>query len=320
MKNSVEHCWSCLRYINWASGGQATALKEPTANARIKLEQECFSLPLVSIIIPCHNYGKDGFLSESIKSALNQTYKNIEVIVIDDDSTDNSQQVAQSFKGVKCYRIKHQGMKTPAHASNFGMTVAHGKFLIFLAADDKLERHYVSFCVKRLVEENDPKQVGFVWTGCQAFGDRHHIDMPRRKRLTKKTSYAYYGGQIGASLIPKYAYDVVGGYDETLEGCEDYDWVLRALNKNFVGLSVSAPLHFYRYHGKSVNSNAQNKNIHFKVLKKYHPILAIVYSRIRLDRMTTRFRLFFFDNAEFRWRLYRKAMRGLHGNQVEFNK
>ena len=92
--------------------------------------------PLVSIIIPAYNCA--GILSETIDSVLKQTYGNIEIVVVDDGSTDNTGEVAVGFLGsgkVRYYRQENGG---PGAARNRGVEAAHGEYLAFVDADDNL--------------------------------------------------------------------------------------------------------------------------------------------------------------------------------------
>jgi glycosyltransferase involved in cell wall biosynthesis len=107
--------------------------------------------PLVSVIIPVYNYER--YLAEAIDSALNQTYQHLEVIVVDDGSTDRSAEVAMSFadKGVRYCHLAHVGI---GPARNTGVELAQGDFLAFLDSDDrwpeeKIEKQLVAF-------ESDP--------------------------------------------------------------------------------------------------------------------------------------------------------------------
>src|SRR5262249_3672652 len=106
---------------------------------------------VVSVIIPVHNYER--YLAEAIESVLSQTYQNLEVIVVDDGSTDQSGEVAKSFAG-RGVRYCHQVHAGIGPARNKGVELAHGDFLAFLDADDrwplgKIERQLLAF-------ENDP--------------------------------------------------------------------------------------------------------------------------------------------------------------------
>jgi len=90
--------------------------------------------PLVSIIITCYNYGR--FLDECINSALGQTYEPIEVIVVNDGSTDETNDVCQSFEGKILYHAQpNMGV---VEAVNAGIRMSQGEFFYFLSADDKL--------------------------------------------------------------------------------------------------------------------------------------------------------------------------------------
>jgi glycosyltransferase involved in cell wall biosynthesis len=88
--------------------------------------------PLVTIIIDNYNY--EEYLGDAIKSALNQTYKNTEIIVVDDGSTDNSLSVINNFKGQIISIVKHNGGQ--ASSLNTGFAACHGEIICVLDADD----------------------------------------------------------------------------------------------------------------------------------------------------------------------------------------
>jgi glycosyltransferase involved in cell wall biosynthesis len=105
--------------------------------------------PLVSIIINNKNYDK--YISEAINSALNQTYQNIEVIVVDDGSTDNSQTIINSYKEKVIAIFKENGGQ--ASAFNEGYKVAKGEIVCFLDSDDIFDKYKIAEIVK-IYEEN----------------------------------------------------------------------------------------------------------------------------------------------------------------------
>ncbi|HEY9642482.1 MAG TPA: glycosyltransferase [Coleofasciculaceae cyanobacterium] len=112
------------------------------------------SEPLVSIIINNYNYGR--FLNFAIDSALNQTYPHIEVIVVDDGSTDNSREIIASYGERVIPLFKENG----GHASTFnaGFKICHGEIVCFLDSDDLFCPDKVEECVRVLVEkmQNNP--------------------------------------------------------------------------------------------------------------------------------------------------------------------
>src|SRR5437867_450686 len=90
--------------------------------------------PLVSVIIPCFEQGR--FLSDAIDSVLAQTYRNTEIIVVNDGSTDNTSEVAGRYGDrVRYFDLPHSG---PSRPRNKGLCEARGEFVQFLDADDAL--------------------------------------------------------------------------------------------------------------------------------------------------------------------------------------
>ena len=96
-------------------------------------------MPLVTVVIPTYNYGE--YLSDAIESALKQTYKNLEVIVIDDGSSDNTEEIVKRYDGRLSYYFKENGGISSAR--NYGMLKAKGEYIVFLDSDDKLHESYV---------------------------------------------------------------------------------------------------------------------------------------------------------------------------------
>lgn len=104
--------------------------------------------PLVSLIIPAYN--AEAFLARCLRSALSQDYPKVEIIVVDDGSTDSTPEIVASFSkqtNLLSWRIQNSG---PSSARNYGMNKATGEFICFLDADDYLEAGYVSQLVRGL--------------------------------------------------------------------------------------------------------------------------------------------------------------------------
>jgi len=88
---------------------------------------------LVTVVIPCYNQAR--FLGEAIESVLAQSYRNFEVIVVDDGSTDKTSEVAGRYEGVRLIRQENKGL---AGARNSGLAKSQGEYVVFLDADDRL--------------------------------------------------------------------------------------------------------------------------------------------------------------------------------------
>ncbi len=115
---------------------------------------------LVSVIIPTYNRAKT--LPRAIKSALSQSYKNIEVIIVDDGSTDNTEEIVKNYQDSRIVFLKHITNEGCAAALNTGISNVKGEYVAFLDSDDewlptKIEKQMVKF---KYVDEN----VGVIYT------------------------------------------------------------------------------------------------------------------------------------------------------------
>ncbi|UUV20943.1 glycosyltransferase [Paenimyroides aestuarii] len=200
------------------------------------------SIPLVSVICICFNH--EAFVQQALLSVLNQTYKNIEIIVINNGSSDNSekeiQEVVQNHPKIKY--IKRSETISNTQAFNLGVKKSAGTFLIDLSADDCLLPKCIEKQVAFFMEQ--PEEVGIV------FGNAYHIDENgnrtkpffevdnKNKVIDKalfKTDYIRIlgGGNIMcsvASMITRKHFMLLNGYNEELF-FEDLDYWLRLSKK-----------------------------------------------------------------------------------------
>ena len=125
--------------------------------------------PTVSVIIPTYNRAR--LLPNAIRSLLGQSYANIEIIVIDDGSTDNTKEVLSQFEGK--FRYLESGHKGTAHARNLGMKAATGKYIAFLDSDDTYLPYKIELQVTFM---EDHPEVGMVYTEFSGSYDNKFID------------------------------------------------------------------------------------------------------------------------------------------------
>ena len=199
------------------------------------------ALGKVSIIIPCYNQAK--YLPEAIESALTQTYKNIEIIVVDDGSTDNTFHVAARYNDVKVVRQPNKGL---SGARNAGIKNSTGSWILPLDADDRILPEYIT------------KTIGladFVSTDIQEFGDSQII-----RQLGEDFSvnaFKIANRAVCCSLYRREIWRILGGYDENMKlGYEDWDFHFRVAKAGFTFKRVKEPLFLYRKHGKSLDNSA----------------------------------------------------------------
>jgi len=131
--------------------------------------------PTVSVIISTYN--RAHLIGRAIQSVLNQTYQDFEVIVVDDGSTDNTEEIVKSFNDPRIRYIRHEKNKGAAAARNTGIKAARGKYIAFQDSDDewlpeKLEKQMKVF-------ENAPPEAGVVYTDMQRINEdgEHYWEM-----------------------------------------------------------------------------------------------------------------------------------------------
>lgn len=209
--------------------------------------------PLVSVIITNYNYA--AYVDDAIQSVLSQTHKNVELIVVDDGSTDNSQEVLQRYtSGATIIYQKNKGVSA---ARNAGAQRATGEWLVFLDADDKLRPAYIERCLGGVEDSY------IIGTGQQNFGLSNDISIP----LKEPTFNNFCGiNRIHcASMHRTDVWKTIGGFDETIcFGYEDWDYWLRAQLAGFSITTISDVLFMYRKHGPSLIDRAIEKHAEYR--------------------------------------------------------
>jgi glycosyltransferase involved in cell wall biosynthesis len=182
-------------------------------------------MPLVSVIIPCYNQAH--YLPDAIKSALAQTHRPIEVIVVDDGSPDNVVDVVASYPHARCVRQENQGR---AQARNAGFRASRGEYVVFLDADDRLSPNAIEAHLRCF---STHPEAGFVVGDIdQIAGDGSYIYSPRWPVL-KANFYEellkvnHVANTIGV-MFRRSVFDALGGFARAFEPAEDYEILLRA--------------------------------------------------------------------------------------------
>jgi glycosyltransferase involved in cell wall biosynthesis len=199
---------------------------------------------LVSIVIPCHNQGR--FLSEAIESATRQTHPALEIIVVDDGSTDDTSQIAGRFASVQ--RVRQANRGAPA-ARNAGLEKATGELVLFLDADDRLLPDAISRGVAALEAHSDWACV----TGHVRVIDRSGtvVDTPPQDHAGGDQFVALlrsnYIWTPGAVLYRRSALDVVGAFDPAAGASADYELNLRLARRFAIGCHHHVVLEYRRH-------------------------------------------------------------------------
>jgi glycosyltransferase involved in cell wall biosynthesis len=222
---------------------------------------------LVTVVIPCYNHGC--FLPDAIESALAQTYPSVEVIVVNDGSTDDTAEVAARYPSVRCLHQANQGL--PA-ARNAGWRAGRGRFVIFLDADDRLLPHAVDVGVAALMAHPDAGMA--VGLERRIAADGSPLPTPRRARVEREHYAALLRRcwiVVATAIYRRDALVTVGGFDSTLRFAEDYDLYLR-LAMRFPIVDHYNEVSEYRQHAGTLSRNIERMLVHtLLVLSRHRP-------------------------------------------------
>ena len=204
---------------------------------------------VVSVVIPCFNQAH--FLDESIESVLIQTHGELEIIVVDDGSTDNTLEVAARYPGVKCIRQPNRGVGA---ARNAGFTQASGAYVVFLDADDRLLPPALEIGLEAFARH---PTAGFIAGTCRHVGpDGGQLSSAKEGGATVQEIDDGYMSLLhgcfilsgSAVMYPRWALESVGAFDETWRAGDDYDVYLRVARK-FPAYFHDEVVTDYRRHG-----------------------------------------------------------------------
>jgi len=215
---------------------------------------------MISVIVA--TFQRAHYLGESLESIFGQSYSDIEVIVVDDGSTDNTRAVAASFAGCRYFFQENHGV---SHARNKGVALARGEYLAFLDSDDfwpscKLQRQMT--CMK----ENP--DIELLFGNAVQFVSKE-VGKNEKKRLQCPTEPV--PAQVSSTLLAsKAVFTRVGGFDESLMVSVDVDWYLRALALNLKIVTLPDVLLHRRIHpGNSGFLHGDKKQQHVGVVKAH---------------------------------------------------
>ena len=253
---------------------------------------------LVSVVIPSYNYGH--FIQDTIKSILNQTFNNHEIIVIDDGSTDNTQQVLKPYLSQINYVYQqNQGLSA---ARNHGLRLAQGEFVIFLDADDFLLPHMLEKEVAAFATNPD---LGFVICGWHIVDETGKIqsDVKLWEGLPELNAEAWIQWRPllpSATLFRRHWLEKVGGFSTEAFPAEDIDCVLRMIALGCQSDWVKTIGVCYRQHGQTITRNTTRQVSAFERLYDRFFARADLAPEIRQLENSTRYNCLVWSA----WRLY----------------
>ncbi len=224
------------------------------------------SEPLISILITSFNYGQ--YIKDAINSCLEQDYKNIEIIVVDDGSSDNTHSILEKYSSrVKIFKNKNQGLEISA---NFGINVSNGDYWVRLDADDYFDKNYVSETVKEI----DPSY-SFFYTDYKIINENNEIvetfDLPafNKEEIFKRGDFLATGTLVNKKLSLE-----TGLYNSKEYNCglENYEFIIKLILNNNKGKHIKKKLWNYRQHHKSLSYKKKKAIVEYgnNLFKRYN--------------------------------------------------
>jgi glycosyltransferase involved in cell wall biosynthesis len=209
---------------------------------------------MVSVIIPAFNSEK--YISQAIESVLNQTYQNFELIIVNDGSTDRTEEIIQNYLNGHLYI--YQKNKGVAAARNTGISASKGEYIAFLDSDDiwlpkklELQVHYLTMHL----------DTDLVYADYSTFNDRGILEenLTLARQLPRPCGYIFHTllfkcfFQTSTVMIRRNVLDKVGMFDEQFFVGEDYDLWLRISAEHRIGY-LPEVVAKYRQHSPSITA------------------------------------------------------------------
>lgn len=228
--------------------------------------------PTVSIIIPSYNRGY--CIEACIRSALVQSYVNIEVIVVDDASTDDTRERVESIADFRLHYVAHGRNRGGAAARNTGIRHATGEYIAFLDSDDRWLPDKLEKQMWGLLSGGGDYGLSYTWLLCV---DDHGKETMRmcpeyEGDCSQQILISNFIGSFSNVVIRRDLLAMVGGLDESMKSCQDWDLFIRLLRITRVHCQREYLVHYRQSSGDAVRISSNPKAVvqgHRRILDKF---------------------------------------------------
>lgn len=218
---------------------------------------------LVSIYITNYNYGN--FIEEAIESALNQSYKNIEIFIIDDGSNDDSRDIINSYLSIPKIKVVFQKNLGLTKSNNVALRLANGKYIVRLDADDRLKIDAIENLINGFVSDD----VAMVFGNWDVIDENGNLIFNFKRHDFENDVSLMDCPAHGACTMFRVDYlRSIGGYDEDLKCQDGYELWFRIIDK-FKVRNLEVSIFDYRRHGANLTGNEERiLSTRSRILKK----------------------------------------------------
>ncbi len=232
-------------------------------------------IPLVSVVIPTFN--RAHLILKSINSVLQQTYKNIELIIVDDASSDNTEEVVTNLKDERIRYVKQEKNLGPSVARNKGIELANGKFVAFLDSDDQWYPDKIEKQVNLLMKSDE--SVGAVFCGMEFYDFKtnerigeHLITVDIKENFTKGKYFLT--PPMVTILAYKNILQEIGGFDDRLKANEDTELAIKICKKYNFALVKEILVKVTRNHKQLMTNNENYISAREIIFDKHYDFLS----------------------------------------------
>lgn len=280
----------------------------------------------VSIIIPVFNVER--YIKKTLDSIVNQTFKNYEVIIINDGSSDGTVNIVENILSVANvdFKIINQGNKGVSAARNIGINMARGEYILFIDGDDYISEKYLEKMIYSIIEN----QVDCIMCGGSIVDEEGRVILPYEKsynyfdyiisgevalyQMLKKNIWIYIGNALyKKDLIDKYKLD----FCEKNKYGEDQEFTLKFLAHSNKVACVQESLFFYVKRKNAATENVSMKR--FNVVEVFYELIAY-FDKLKLSNPSITQYIFNVRIPEERISIIFLILKNTRLRQVDFNK
>ena len=276
------------------------------------------AMPKVTVVIPCYNQGE--YIDECLDSVFNQTYHNIEIIIVNDGSTDDFTNLKlSSIKNnnsfIKVFNQKNSGLSA---ARNTGIKNSTGKYIMPLDADDMIHPEYIEKAVE-VIDKNSG--IGIVYSDVKRFGEVSitEIKPEFNKDLLLIKSYIR-----SSALFKKTDWEKVGGYNSNMKyGMEEWDFWLSIVELGKKAHKLKGVYFFYRIKKQSMAKFMREKYsrkifMHFQLILNHQNLYSNYYSVLEAKKI---FNILNFSNYKFSSDIIldKKILKEINNEKYDYN-
>ena len=247
-------------------------------------------MELVSVIIPTCN--RVDLLKKALDSVLSQTYQNIEIVIVDDASSDETPVYCNSLNNERIFYYRLSSAKGGNHARNFGVEKSKGQFIAFLDDDDEWQPTKLSEQIRILINN---RSIGLVYTGANVINVHHNVNykITPKKRGDLSHSILTYNhiGTTSSVMMRRSVFSDAGMFDISMPQLQDYDLWIRVCQICNIDYIEKPLINYYVHNSDSqvTTSVEKNKSSIEMIDKKYEHLLLKLTNRERKERFCQRY-------------------------------